>query len=74
MTDETYERVKRFAAEQGAPPLPPVPVSVDEALEIDEPVLLTKPPEIVVSPSDFDDLRRRAGAEVRTVSERMEFR
>lgn len=67
MTDETYHRIKVFLARQGVTPSASAPVRVDEDLEMDEPVLLTNPVEVVVSPSDFDDLRQRFKAEAREI-------
>lgn len=67
MTDETFDKIVVYLKERGCYTggnlgnLLAAKVVVDEDLEMDEPVLAATPdpPEVRVSPSDFDDLRRR---------------
>lgn len=74
MTDETYDRIRAYLRRR-CPVSPSLrelvgtildaKLIVDEDVEIDEPVLAEEPdpPSVRVSPSDFDDLRRRVDAE-----------
>lgn len=69
MTDETYARIVAYLKERGCfsdanlGQLLAAPLVVDEDVEMDDPVLVPPPapPEVRVSPSDHDDLRRRLG-------------